>query len=200
MSAPAVTVVLDLRAEVAWAALPADVAARCADIMRATIARVGLGGAYEVSLVITGDAQMRRINGRFRGIDKSTDVLSFPQSDVPLLPLPPQERWVARPFGDDGHGQSFVAAAVPAAAAAPESPAPGALGAGEPFHLGDIIIAAPTVDRQAAEAGHSAWWECAFLVAHGTLHLLGYDDYYEPGYRAMVAHQEAVLVALSMRR
>ncbi|MBA3823492.1 MAG: rRNA maturation RNase YbeY [Ktedonobacterales bacterium] len=198
MGTAAVEVQLDMRTEVPWAALPTDAAAQCAAIIRATIAQVALAGAYEVSLVITGDAQMRRINQRFRGIDKTTDVLSFPQSDTPLLALPPQERWVERPFGDDAHGQPFIDASP--LNARPESPAYGAPASGEPFHLGDIIIAAPTVDRQAAQAGHSAWWECGFLLAHGTLHLLGYDDYYEPGYRAMVAHQEAVLAALDMRR
>jgi probable rRNA maturation factor len=32
----------------------------------------------EVSLVLTGDRAMRRLNARYRGKDKSTDVLSFP--------------------------------------------------------------------------------------------------------------------------
>ena len=200
MSLPAVTVLLDLRAEVVWPALPADAAMQCTEIIRTTIARVGLHGAFEVSLVITGDAQMRRINRRFRGIDTTTDVLSFPQSAAPLLALPPQERWVTRPFGDDAHDQPFADDALPVAAAAPESPAHAAPAGSEPYHVGDIIIAAPTVERQAAEAGHGAWWECCFLVAHGTLHLLGYDDYYAPGYHAMVAHQGAVLAALGMRR
>ncbi len=199
MSAPPVTVLLDLRAEVAWAHLPTDAAARLTDVIRATIARVGLHGAFEVSMVITGDAQMRRVNARYRGIDKTTDVLSFPQSDAPLLALPPQERWVERPFGDDGHEQPFSDDALPVVVD-PESPALAPTEGDEPFHLGDIIIAAPTVDRQAAEAGHSAWWECCYLVAHGTLHLLGYDDYYEPGYHAMVAHQRAILAALAIHR
>jgi probable rRNA maturation factor len=32
----------------------------------------------EVALVLTGDAPVRRLNARYRGQDKATDVLSFP--------------------------------------------------------------------------------------------------------------------------
>ena len=34
--------------------------------------------AGELALVLTGDRAMRRLNGRFRGKDAPTDVLSFP--------------------------------------------------------------------------------------------------------------------------
>lgn len=36
---------------------------------------------YELSLVLTGDAPIRELNRLFRGKDRSTDVLSFPQLD-----------------------------------------------------------------------------------------------------------------------
>jgi len=34
-----------------------------------------------VTLVITGDSQMARLNSQFRGIESTTDVLSFPSGD-----------------------------------------------------------------------------------------------------------------------
>jgi rRNA maturation RNase YbeY len=34
---------------------------------------------YELSLMLVGDRTMRRLNREFRGIDRATDVLSFPQ-------------------------------------------------------------------------------------------------------------------------
>lgn len=37
----------------------------------------------EVALVLTGDAPVRRLNARFRGQDKATDVLSFPGGGGP---------------------------------------------------------------------------------------------------------------------
>ena len=36
-------------------------------------------GAAEVSIVLTDDAEQRELNRQWRGIDKSTNVLSFPQ-------------------------------------------------------------------------------------------------------------------------
>ena len=69
-----------------------------------------------------------------------------------------------------------------------------------PLHLGDIALSRDAVVRQAQQAGHSAAWECAYLVAHSVLHLVGYDDQSEAGYRAMVAHQEAVLAEVGVPR
>jgi probable rRNA maturation factor len=40
----------------------------------------GKGGA-ELSLVLIGDHEMRRLNLEYRGIEKTTDVLSFSQSE-----------------------------------------------------------------------------------------------------------------------
>lgn len=70
----------------------------------------------------------------------------------------------------------------------------------ERTHLGDIAIARETTLRQAERAGHSAAYEVTYLFAHGVLHLLGYDDQTDAGYRAMVAHQEAVLAEVGVTR
>lgn len=35
----------------------------------------------ELSILFTGDSRIRKLNARYRDIDKATDVLSFPQSD-----------------------------------------------------------------------------------------------------------------------
>ena len=37
----------------------------------------------QVSVLITTDAEVRRLNWRFRGIDRATDVLSFPVGAMP---------------------------------------------------------------------------------------------------------------------
>ena len=42
-------------------------------------------------------------------------------------------------------------------------------------HLGDIAISVPQAQRQAALAGHAITAELQLLLAHGVLHLLGYD-------------------------
>jgi probable rRNA maturation factor len=41
--------------------------------------------------------------------------------------------------------------------------------------LGDLVICAPVVDREAREQGKSSASHWAHLVIHGCLHLLGYD-------------------------
>lgn len=50
-----------------------------------------------VGIVITGDARIRALNRRYRGIDRVTDVLSFP-SDVEASPL--ISRGIPRLLGD----------------------------------------------------------------------------------------------------
>ncbi|MBI4812781.1 rRNA maturation RNase YbeY [Candidatus Falkowbacteria bacterium] len=39
--------------------------------------KLGQSENFEVSLVFVGDARMRALNKKYRGIDKTTDVLSF---------------------------------------------------------------------------------------------------------------------------
>lgn len=41
------------------------------------------GEAVELSIVITDDAEVRALNHAYRGIDQTTDILSFPAADVP---------------------------------------------------------------------------------------------------------------------
>jgi probable rRNA maturation factor len=45
--------------------------------VRATLAQQGVSGPAEVTVVVTGDDQVRRLNLTFRGVDAPTDVLSF---------------------------------------------------------------------------------------------------------------------------
>lgn len=53
--------------------------------------------------------------------------------------------------------------------------------AGEPGHLGDVVIAAGVARRQARLAGHSLQTELRVLALHGLLHLLGYDHETDAG-------------------
>ncbi len=60
-------------------------------------------------------------------------------------------------------------------------------------YLGDIIIAYPYAERQAAQYGNSVAAELRLLAVHGTLHLLGYDHDSSQTEAAMWAAQDAVL-------
>ncbi len=50
--------------------------ARLVRVLREAAGELGLSG--EVALVLTSDAPVRRLNARYRGQHKATDVLSFP--------------------------------------------------------------------------------------------------------------------------
>ncbi len=52
---------------------------------------------------------------------------------------------------------------------------------GERGSLGDIVIDVPYAARQARARGHSASREMKILLAHGLLHLLGYDHETDDG-------------------
>ncbi len=135
------------------------------------------------TVLITDDEGIREMNQQYREQNKPTDVLSFPLLDRPLVNAPADQLW--QPTEETLGGQPTT----PAFVTPPELLT----------NLGDIVISWPTVQRQASEAGHNARYELFYLVAHGVLHLIGYDDHSEAGYAAMVAIQEAVLLSLGQR-
>ena len=61
------------------------------------------------------------------------------------------------------------------------------------YELGDIYISIDKVYEQAASYGHSVMREFAFLVTHGTLHLLGYDHIEDVDYEIMHAKELEIL-------
>ena len=66
----------------------------------------------------------------------------------------------------------------------------------EPPYLGDLIIAYPYAQAQAAREGHDLADSLALLVAHGTLHLLGYDHDTAAHRAEMWAAQDTALTTL----
>ena len=114
-----------------------------------------------VSLVIADDKTVRSLNSEYRGLDKTTDVLSFA-------------------FDNEGeyHGEG-------------DSPSEWSaddefvLPPGEAAGLGEVIVSYPQAVRQAEEAGHSVRQELAHLIAHGILHLMGHDHMDDDEERAM---------------
>ncbi len=62
--------------------------------------------------------------------------------------------------------------------------------------LGDLVIAAPVVAREAREQGKPEIAHWAHLVVHGTLHLLGLDHQTPAEAEAMEAREVRILQAL----
>lgn len=88
------------------------------------------------------------MNREYRGVDRTTDVLSFPQNDNAFSPH----------FNKGGLGgitnseRSMLN-----------------------FILGDIVINLHKANRQAMEYGTTLNEELKRLLIHGLLHLIGYD-------------------------
>ncbi|MET0936752.1 MAG: rRNA maturation RNase YbeY [Luteibacter sp.] len=64
--------------------------------------------------------------------------------------------------------------------------------------IGDLVICAPVVAREAAEQGKKPADHWAHLTVHGTLHLLGYDHMDEGEAEAMEALETKILAGLGI--
>jgi len=127
----------------------------------------------QVNILITDNEGIRRYNADFRGIDKETDVLSFPNVDYE--------------FPSDFTGLEDAMADY----FDPET---------DELILGDIILSADRIIEQSIEYGHSQKREYAFLIAHSMLHLCGYDHMEEAKAAVMEAKQKEALELLGITR
>jgi probable rRNA maturation factor len=66
------------------------------------------------------------------------------------------------------------------------------------FQHGEIIISVDTAARQAADYGTSLFHELRLYLAHGLLHLAGYEDHSEEGFQEMRALQESLARSSAM--
>ena len=105
----------------------------------------------EVVVRVTGEAESRRLNHEFRGVEKATNVLSFPFDPVPEIDL---------------------------------------------NHVGDLVLCAPVVGREAGEQGKRPEAHWAHMVVHGMLHLQGYDHESDEQAAEMEALETGILTWL----
>jgi probable rRNA maturation factor len=172
-----------------WRGLP-----RARAIARETIAAAAAesGGALregvEVSLCLADDAALRALNSRWRGIDKATNVLSFPSSSGALVDAV-DDRVGRAPKGvrkDAGLTTGHGARLQPAVA---QDPAP-------VMPLGDIALAYETLAREAENLGVPLADHYRHLIAHGFLHLIGYDHETDAEAERMEALETRILARL----
>ena len=69
---------------------------------------------------------------------------------------------------------------------------------GEPGPLGDIVVCAGVVEREASEQGKPLADHWGHMVVHGTLHLLGYDHVSEPDAAVMEGLEREILDGLGI--
>lgn len=125
----------------------------------------------EISLAFVGDAEMKKWNKKYRGKNKTTDVLSFDYRDMKIPPNLPLE-----------NGGKFL---FPF------------LREGWDRFVGEIVISIPQARKQAKQKGYPLKRELSELFVHGILHLSGYDDETQIGYSKMLKKQEEILNAFN---
>jgi probable rRNA maturation factor len=130
--------------------------------------------ASQASVVLGSDALLARLNRAFRGKQGATNVLSFPYQ---------------RPAGQRPAGQR-------PASQRPTGQRPAGLG--EEGYLGDVVLAAQTVHREAVERGIEPTAHLQHLVVHGLLHLLGRGHETDAEAEAMEALESAILAAVGV--
>jgi probable rRNA maturation factor len=127
----------------------------------------------EACVVLADDALLRSLNRAYRGKDAATNVLSFPFQDA--------------------SGAAESREGPDAAERRHLGP-----GAAELRHLGDIVMAAETLRKEAAEQGIPPAHHLQHLVVHGLLHLLGFDHDTEARAEAMERLEARILGTLGV--
>lgn len=133
----------------------------------------GIKRRCAVSVRLCDDDAIHAINREFRGVNRATDVLSFPMVNYPSGVTAGQADKLLRQALDDELNACM---------------------------LGDLIISVPHALAQAEEYGHSPQREAAYLLVHGICHLMGYDHIEEDDKRRMRAMEEKILSAVGMER
>ncbi len=151
--------------------LPDDINAIADGLLTRVMQLADGGREADVDLLICDSGEIRVLNRDFRDIDRETDVLSFPN-------LAFETPGVLQELSD--HGDL--------------DPETGNL------LLGSIALNAERAVSQAKEYGHSVKRECAFLIAHSLLHLVGYDHETEQDAAEMEQLQEDLLCGMGITR
>jgi len=107
-----------------------------------------------VTFVFSDDDMVQVLNREWRGKDKPTNVLSFPDGDA----------------DEDGV-----------------------------VHLGDVIVAQQTLDREAKEMAISFDDHLTHLLLHGALHLAGYDHETDTEAKTMESLEIQLLASLGIK-
>ena len=138
-------------------------------VEKATFKHLGQKDFFLIDITVVDEDTIKNLNASARGVDKVTDVLSFPCFEKLDLPVDKSE------FSEFDYDGSHVL-------------------------LGSIMICRKRAEEQAKEYGHSYARELGFLACHGFLHILGFDHIYPEDEKVMIAHQKAIMNAVSLKR
>lgn len=128
----------------------------------------------EVSLLFVDNEEIKEINNETRGIDRATDVLSFPMLDYP------EGKVFKEVYKNRKFDETFLD--------------------GEDLVIGDIVLSLEKALEQSKEFNHSFEREACYLVVHSVLHLLGYDHMEDEEKKVMREREEEILNKLKITR
>ena len=146
--------------------LPAPVLRLLQRVAECCLEAEGVGRPCVASLILTDDEEIHVLNREQRGVDRATDVLSFPAA-----PFTPRR----------------TAGKAPELLRREWDPVARAC------YLGDIVISLDHARAQADEFGHSFSRELCYLTAHSLFHLMGYDHMNEQDKEIMRKMEEKAL-------
>ena len=123
-----------------------------------------------MEVVFVDEDEIRALNNDTRGIDKVTDVLSYPTLDnIKGKPLKKADY----PLDIDEDGRLFI---------------------------GSVAVCIKRAKEQAEEYGHSFTRELFYLITHGVFHCLGYDHMTDEERAEMREKEESVLSKIGINR
>jgi probable rRNA maturation factor len=113
-----------------------------------------MGGSVDMAIRVVDEQEGQRLNNRYRGIDRATNVLSFPFEAPPGI---------------------------------------------ESDYMGDLVICAPVVQREAQQQNKPEKNHWAHMVVHGVLHLRGYDHQRDAQAVEMETLEKKILATLGVQ-
>ena len=123
-----------------------------------------------IEFLFVNGAEIRRLNRETRGIDKVTDVLSYPTLDGIK--------------GEAIYGEDH----------------PYEMDEEDNLLIGSVVVCCDRAKEQAEEFGHSYNRELHYLLVHGIMHCLGYDHMTDEEKAEMRVQEEYVLGKLGITR
>lgn len=142
-----------------------------ASVEQQVYAFLGAPKSVKVNLKFVSPEEIRTLNKTTRGIDRVTDVLSYPYTNVKV--------------GQKLKLKDYVCDIDPT---------------DHKLLLGDIVLCVERAKEQAKEYGHSVKREICFLFCHAMLHLMGYDHIKPEDEKIMTAKQAEILNSLNITR
>ncbi len=121
---------------------------------------------------IVDDGEIHVLNRETRGVDRPTDVLSYPSVNYKKGTAKDNPARIRKEY-DPEMGASF---------------------------LGDFVISIDRARAQAKEYGHSLNRELGYLTAHAMLHLMGYDHMTDEDKPVMRTMEEKIMSEVGLQR